>query len=53
MEAVVSELEEVKAAMVETAQTIDRVEQEIAETVWLERQAKVSNDVEELRAMRD
>ena len=49
----VSELEEVKAAIVETAQTIDRVEQEIAETVRLERQAKVSNDVEELRAMRE
>ena len=53
MEAVASELEEVKAAMVETAQMIDRVEKEIAETVRLELQAKASNDAEELRAMRE
>ena len=53
MAAVVSELEEVKGAMVETTQMIDRVEKEIAETVRLELQAKESNDAEELRAMRE
>ena len=53
MEAVASELNEVKRAMVETAQMIDRVEKEIAETVRLELQAKESNDAEELRAMRE
>jgi uncharacterized coiled-coil DUF342 family protein len=53
MEAVASELEEVKGAMAETAQRIDRVEKEIAETVRLALQARESSDAEELRAMRE
>ena len=53
MEDVVSELQDVKAAMLETEERIRRVEGEIAETVQRERQAKESNDVEELRAMRE
>ena len=48
-----SELEEVKGAIAENAEMIDRVEKEIAETVQLELQAKASNDAVELFAMRE
>lgn len=53
MEAVASELRDVKAALVETAQNISRVEMEIDKAVQLELHAKEINDVEELHAVRE
>ena len=53
MEAVQSELEDVKATIGETVRSLARVEGEIAEAMRAQVEAKQGNDIEELRAMRE